>query len=233
MTSKDRTKGPAKAPRIRTRVVQPHSSQSESFWVAVLAMLIVYAMVMRLGMLQQRDQPIEPKTYQRLDSELSTEAHLVYRTMLASVADIDDLRAQEGQWPEALLLDQEGIPPFARALMPTPADRLQWVSYDGGTWVDYLGTDVEGENKLSYILRLIDLHGGYHPHPHPGVDYDPELAVAAQVWVYDQAGRYYPGERLPEAGWSWVLSPSDPVLSRTPIARLQPATGTASQGGAW
>jgi len=113
--------------------------------------------------------------------------------------------------------------------MLAPADKLQWVSYDGGSWVDYLGTDPTGDNRVSYILRLIDLHGSYHPHPHPGIDYDPELTVAVQVWIYYEGGRFYPGERLTEAGWIWLLSPSDPILRGQPSPRVS-SGADATQG---
>ena len=190
----------------------PHSGRAESFWVGVLAVLILGAMALRFASLASQPQAVPLKPYQRLDAELSAAQHLVYRSLLSSTSDVEDLRALEGQWPEAALLEEEGIAPFADDSMPAPVDGLQWVSYDGGTWVDYLGTDTEGNNRVSYILRLIDLHGGYHPHPHPGIDYDPELTLAAQVWVYDEGGRFYPGERLPEAGWIWLLSRFDPIL---------------------
>ena len=63
---------------------------------------------------------------------------------------------------------------------------------------------------------MIDLHAGYHPHPHPGVDYDPEMLVAVLVWYFPEAGRPYPGERLPESGWLWLLRPDDPLLFEQP-----------------
>lgn len=197
-----------------TRLVPPYSARRETLWVLVLLLVIIAAMAVRFASLETQPTEVSLTPYQDLDSVLSTDQHLVYRTMLASVSDIHDLRAREGLWPEVLLLEEEGLQPFARDLMPAPADRLQWASYDGGTWVDYLGTPDAGTNRLSYILRLIDLHGGYHPHPHPGVDYDPELRLAAQVWVFERPVRSYPGERLPEAGWRWILSSTDPLLSR-------------------
>jgi hypothetical protein len=212
---------PKPAPRAAAgeiRLVRPSSGLSESLWVGALALLIIGAMALRFLAVASREPTIQLQAYQRLDTGLSPTEHLVYRTLLASVTDLVDLRAREGQWPEAVLLEEEGISPFADELMPAPADALQWVSYDGGSWVDYLGTDTTGANRVSYILRLIDLHGSYHPHPHPGIDYDPELAVAAQIWIYDEGGRFYPGERLPEAGWTWLLSPADPILSERPSA---------------
>lgn len=205
----------------RTRVVPPHSARSETLWVGGLALLIIAAMTLRFVQIGARPAELQLKPYQRLDDELSETAHLVYRALLASVADVEQLRAEEGQWPEAILLEEDGIPPFVRPYMPVPADGLQWVSYDGGSWVDYLGTDTAGRHRVSYILRLIDLHAGYHPHPHPGIDYDPERLVAAQVWIFDEAGRLYPGERLPEAGWTWVLSRLDPI-ARAPSGRIAP-----------
>jgi hypothetical protein len=202
--------------RGELRLVTPSSGRREGLWVGALVVVIIGAMTLRFVTLASRAPAIHLNPYQRLDTGLSSTQHLVYRTLLASVSDVVDLRAQEGQWPEAVLLEEDGISPFAPESMPAPADKLQWVSYDGGSWVDYLGTDPTEENRISYILRLIDLHGSYHPHPHPGIDYDPELTVAVQVWVYDEGGRFYPGERLPEAGWIWLLSPGDPVLKGQP-----------------
>lgn len=201
-------------PAPRTRLVKPHSGRNEALSVVVLMSLIVALMALRFSLLVSPERVVHLKPYQLLDSELKLNQNLVYRSMLSSLADIDDVRNDEGQWPEAVLLEEEGILPFASKLLPAPADQLKWVSYDGGTWVDYLGTDISGKNRISYILRLIDLHGNYHPHPHPGVDYDPDLSIAAQVWIYTQPGRPYPGERLPEAGWLWVLGPAEPGAGR-------------------
>ncbi|WP_164513353.1 hypothetical protein [Thiosocius teredinicola] len=176
--------------------------------------LVLSAMAWRVLNLNTVETTIRLQPYQRLDSTLASEQQLVYRTLIAAVPDIVELRAEEGQWPEAGLLDDALVAPFATTLMPAPARDLQWVSYDGGSWVDYLGGMQSSTEQLTYLLRLIDVHAGYHPHPHPGVDYDPNQAIAVQVWVFDQAGRAYPGERLPEAGWFWLLNRSDPLLAR-------------------
>ena len=135
-------------------MVPPHSGREESFWVGVLAVLILGAMALRFASLVSQPQAVPLKPYQRLDAELSAAQHLVYRSLLSSTSDVEDLRALEGQWPEAALLEEEGITPFAADSMPIPADGLQWVSYDGGTWVDYLGTDTNGGNRISYIIRI-------------------------------------------------------------------------------
>jgi hypothetical protein len=168
-------------------------------------------MVLRFNSIPRNKNEVVLKNYQELFQSLDTLDQAVYRSLSASVADIVDMTGQIGQWPESILLEDAHVPPLAKGYLPAPADDLIWISYDGGTWVDYLGHDSSGRMSVSYILRLIDLHGSYHPHPHPGVDYDPNQAVAVQVWRYPVAQRPYPEERLPEAGWRWIVQEDDPL----------------------
>ena len=199
-------------PATRVRLVAPDSPLRESLGVLLVAVLVVTLMAWRFMSLPEKRGDERLQSYQRSAQSLESQEQTVYRSLLSSVPDIIDLMDRLGQWPEAALLEEEEVPPFAAGYLPPRLDGLVWVGYDGGTWVDYLGHAADGSTEVSYILRLIDLHGGYHPHPHPGIDYDPELAVAVQVWRYPAAQRPYPGERLPEAGWIWLVEGSGLVL---------------------
>lgn len=200
----------------REVVVRPHRARQETF--LVLSMIVAIALALGLRMVSLRENGVERfiRPYQRLDATLDDAQRTLYRTLLASIADIVALRDREGLWPEALLLEREAIPPFDGRFLPANLRGYLWVGYDGGSWVDYLGQDLSAEPSVTFILRLIDLHAGYHPHPHPGIDYDPRLSVAAQVWFFPDSRRPYPGERLPESGWLWIVQADDPVLMRAP-----------------
>lgn len=182
---------------------------------AGLVAAVVGVVALRIGILALGGPELSLQPYQRLDQVLAKTPHTLYRLLLSSVPDVLLLREEEGIWPEAELLAESLVPPYAAGLVPRELRSYLWVGYDGGSWVDYLGQDQEGQGP-TFILRLVDLHAGYHPHPHPGVDYDPELLVASQVWYVPVARRPYPGERLPEAGWLWVLSPDNLATLSSP-----------------
>lgn len=197
---------------VREVVVRACSGRRESLLVAVGVGLILGGVALRVVLLGTPLQALHLRPYQRLDTVLAGSSHYLYQTLLAGVIEVVMLRDREGLWPEAQILTEEAVPPFAGRFLPPPLSSYRWVGYDGGSWVDYVGGDPTAEQAPTFLLRLIDLHAGYHPHPHPGVDYDPERSVAAQVWYYPESGRAYPGERLPEAGWLWLVGSQDPVL---------------------
>ncbi len=175
--------------------------------------IIVLLMVFRFYMVSGDEDLQFLYPHQRLDTILTGTQRSLYQTLISSVSDIEFLRDQQGQWPGVELLKMEDIPPFAPAFLPSALQAYNWSSYDGGTWVDYLGHNQADSEAHSFILRVIDLHADYHPHPHPGQDYDPNQKLAAQLWVYPEPTRSYPGEYVIEANWWWVMSPDDPSLA--------------------
>lgn len=56
--------------------------------------------------------------------------------------------------------------------------------------------------------------------------------MAAQVWLFPDGGVTYPGERLPEAGWVWLVQAGDPVLTRPPTTQPDGLQTTAAPGSA-
>jgi len=150
--------------------------------------------------------------YHRLDTTLDDNERLLYQACRAADNDIVALWQEKGKWPTVAELDEDGIPPFAVDLMPGVLAGFKWKTYDRGPWVDYLGLDSANEKMPSVILRIIDLHAGYHPHPHPGIDYDPNQKVALQVWMQPKSGQPYVGMQLIQNGWFWVVSPDAPFL---------------------
>ncbi len=193
-----------------TSVVKPYTARTESLLVLAACLLVIVLMGLRFFWLQQHADKIQLQPYQTLDTILTLPQRTLYRNLYASVDDIIELRNQGGWWPETSLLKQEIIPPFATRLLPAALQNYIWAGYDGGSWIDYLGS--HPDQDVTFILRLIDLHAGYHPHPHPGVDYDPNVLIAVQIWYFPAAARPYPGERLPEAGWYWLMQENDPLL---------------------
>ena len=199
--------------------------------LAALAMIaIVLAIRAMLVTAPDTERLLMP--YQRLDSDLSIHEQTLYRTLLAAEYDIADLRGRSGFWPDTAALADAFVPPFDATLVPPALQRYRWTAHDGGSWVDYVGRWAEADEETqAFLLRLIDLHAGYHPHPHPGVDYDPEQLVAVQVWSHPDATTY-PGERLPEAGWSWVLHRDDPLLTLQ-MAPWVPSSPDDTSTGQW
>lgn len=197
---------------IKEIIVPPLDAKRETVGVLLAIELIVLLMALRFFLISGSEVPQYIRPYQRLDTMLTGTQRTLYQTLLSSVSEIEFLRNREGKWPEVALLEMEDVPPFAVAFLPKELQDYTWVGHDGETWVDYIGNNPADPTAYSFILRVIDLHADYHPHPHPGLDYDPNQKVAVQVWIYPDSTRSYPGERLTEAGWWWVVSPDDPSL---------------------
>lgn len=228
----------AKPQRETARLIRAHNPRREATWLLAALAVLLAVMAGRGYLLRDAEPALALQPYQKLTDGLPAPERTVLRALHAAVGDVRTLRDFDGFWPEASLLADDGVPPFAQAFLPEAARGHVWASYDGGAWVDYLGAAGRraGEGTgagadLSYILRLIDLHAGYHPHPHPGVDYDPAQPIAVQVWTTPGAAGY-PGERLPEAGWFWRLDADDPLLKRqTPGVNSAGETGEAAAAG--
>ncbi len=204
-------------------LVKPYSPQRELLLLIACCLCIVSTVSLRFYRLAQQPVLIHLQPYQHIDTILTPLQRTLYRNLYASINDIVDLRNQGGWWPEVSLLQQQLVPPFAEELLPRDLHGTVWTSYDGGSWVDYLG--YHPQHAITFILRLIDLHAGYHPHPHPGVDYDPNRLTAVQVWYFPEPARPYPGERLPDAGWFWLMQAHDPLLktqSLKPVSNNSP-----------
>jgi hypothetical protein len=207
---------------IKEIIVPPLDAKRETVGVLLTIELIVLLMALRFFLISGSEVPQYIRPYQRLDTMLTGTQRTLYQTLLSSVPEIEFLRNREGKWPEEALLETEDVPPFAVAFLPKELQDYSWFGYDGETWVDYIGNNPADPRAYSFILRVIDLHADYHPHPHPGRDYDPNQKLAVQIWIYPESTRSYPGERLAEASWWWVVSPDDPSLKMPLIDRKLP-----------
>jgi Family of unknown function (DUF6162) len=216
------------APTIREVVGRPASARRETIGLLVALAVIALAMTIRfVTVLDDRDtQFVQP--YQRLDNVLQGGEVTIYQALLAAMPEVLALRDTEGMWPESVLLEMDMIPPFAKELLPKALRSYEWIGHDGGAWIDYLGVDPTGAHKVSFILRIIDLESEYHPHPHPGVDYDPNYRVASQVWMFPDAERRYPGERVIDAGWWWLIAEDDPLLQQQGSNPVNPKAKNAT-----
>ncbi|MDP8256361.1 MAG: hypothetical protein P9M14_11480 [Candidatus Alcyoniella australis] len=197
------------------RVVRPANGRRETLLVLLALAAIIALMLVRACAFGGEQQQTYLRPYQQLDSVLSNPERTLFQSLLASMGEIEGLREDEGQWPEAALLAMDSIPPFDPRFLPSTLQGYLWTDYNNQSWVDYIGTLPEAGQGRTFLLRLIDLHAEYHPHPHPGIDYDPNMRVSSQIWIYDEPDRFYPGERLAEAGWMWVVTPNDRSLNAT------------------
>nr|MBF0222242.1 hypothetical protein [Desulfobulbaceae bacterium] len=199
--------------RCREFIVEPANSWKESAWVLVVVAFLLLLAFARVAFLPEAKQNLSLQPYQRLDTTLTDLERPIYQAFLSSQNEIIMPWQDSGSWPDVELLNSEAIPPFALDFMPGDLRSYSWVKYDRGPWVDYWGTSASKESSLpSAILRVINLHADFHPHPHPGKDYDPDQQAAVQIWIHPESGQRYPGMRLAEQGWFWIVSPSSPVL---------------------
>ena len=202
-------------------LVAPLDARRETLWLLLGIGLIVLLMCLRFFMFSGKSEEKFLRSYQRLDNILTTnDQRIIYQALLSCVREVEMMRDKEGVWPEAELLQMEQIPPFDIQFLPKSAKDFIWSSYDGVSWIDYVGQNQSGKTPVTFLLRLIDLHAEYHPHPHPGIDYDPNMKVAVQIWIYPEPNRPYPGERLPEASWYWVVRPDDWTLKKPADKRI-------------
>jgi hypothetical protein len=168
------------------------------------------------------------KAYQRRDTVLTGQQPVLYRTLLSIVDEVVALHDQQGTWPDVEFLEKEHVPPFDNSFLPVALKGYVWSYHEGDSWVDYFGqnpqppsSDAGAHEPTSFLLRIIDLHSENHPHPHPGVDYDPDIRFVGQVWNYP-AKRPYPGERVVELGWKWIVGPSDRSLWANQVISEEP-----------
>jgi hypothetical protein len=220
---------PNPSPSKNARVVAPLNARRETIGVLIAVELIVLLMVFRFVLVSDEEHLQYLQPHQQLDTMLTGTQRSLYQTLLSAITDIEFLWDQQGQWPEIALLKQEEVPPFAPEFLPSALQAYTWTRYAQGTWVDYLGNNPMDSNAHSFILRVIDLHADYHPHPHPGQDYDPNQRLAVQLWVYPEPIKSYPGERITEANWWWVMSSDDPSLL-LPREDRPPSTQTNNAG---
>ena len=193
------------ADALRERLVRPRDQRVEASLVAIVVLLIVGAACIRaLPTIVQRGTEKRIADYQVPEAMLSSDAALAYRTLAAAVADIAVVHEQSRRWPDVPALAREGVPPFDSVAATASLRQLSWTSHDGGSWVDYQGRSASAGTP-AFILRIIDLHADYHPHPHPGRDYDPAQRIAAQIWWFPDGLSGYPGERLTESGGKWIV----------------------------
>lgn len=194
-------------------LVRPRSGRRETLAVFTAIGLIMMVMALR-ALLQVGDQEqVQLLPSQRLDTVLTGSQRVVYQSLLASTAEIEALRAEQGRWPDVERLRAESVPPFDSTTLPLRYHQLTWSAHDAGAWVDYVGSDGADAELGTFLFRAIDLQAGGHPHPHAGIEYQPGMQVAFQVWNHGQSARPYPGESLTEDGWKQLVSPGDPSLT--------------------
>jgi len=197
----------------REVLVVPLAARREALILIVIISLIILFMALRFSLVRSDDSRESLKSYQSPDLYLKNQAPTLYRSLLGSVGDILDLREESGSWPDVVLLSSEGVPPFAGNFLPMGLRGFTWQRHAGEGWVDYFGVnsdiasaEEQGADPLenSFVLRIIDLQSEDHPHPHFGKDNDPLMRFSYQIWMNQQVTEY-PGERLIERGWKWVV----------------------------
>ena len=210
------TEGGTQKKIIREVLVVPLAARREALILLVVISLIILLMALRFSLVRSVDTGNTLKSYQLSDLYLQNQAPVLYRALLGSVADILDLREENGSWPDIDLLKTEALPPFAGNFLPVGLRGFVWQRHTGDGWVDYCGingdtlsAEKQGTDPLenSFILRVIDLQSENHPHPHQGRDNDPAVRFTYQIWMNPQVVEY-PGEALVERGWKWVVGSS-------------------------
>ena len=195
-------------------IVPPLNGRREALGLATAIFIICLMMACRLALLNSHKKPLLLQAYQHFDHTLNDQQRSIYQSLLTAQSEINYLWEENKAWPTAEALGDEGIPPFATAMMPIGLRNYTWETRDRGPWVDYISHDTHAtKEEASFLLRVIDLHAEFHPHPHPGSDYDPDQPTASQIWFHPLKNQRYPGMQLAERGWFWIMSADDSLLS--------------------
>ncbi len=199
--------------KYREVIVVPLAARREALALVLLIGLIVVLMGLRFSALKTVDTRKSLQPYQMSDLRLQSQAPILYRSLLGSVADILDFREEDGRWPDVTLLKDEELPPFAGNFLPMGLRGFVWQEHARTGWVDYFGFNgnaaedtKQGKDPLknSFILRIIDLQSDDHPHPHFGQHNDLTKRFVHQVWLNPQITDY-PAGNLIEKGWKWIV----------------------------
>ncbi len=200
----------------REVLVVPLAARREALALTGAILLIMLLMGIRFFLLSSDIKEVKTlPAYQVKDITLKNQAPILYRSLLSTIADIQDLRDESGKWPTVAELKDEALPPFASNFLPVGLRGFHWTGYIHQGWVDYYGInkDVGSEEKQgsdplenSFILRIIDLQSTDHPHPHIGRDNDSTTRYTAQVWMNPQSVDY-PAAALIAKGWKWLVQP--------------------------
>ena len=224
--------------------IAPLDAKREATGLLAAILVIGILMTVRFVFVQSTVAEAQLKPYQRFDTTLKGQSPVLYRSLLSIVDELIYLQEQAGIWPTVESLEAEHLPPFDRTFLPVGLKSYEWSRHLGTSWVDYFGHRSVTENesltadeRKVFLLRIIDLHTKDHPHPHQGVDYDPNIRYAPQVWLYPEDRTYTPQKQLPEKGWKWIVSASqssqsadNPVISEKADENTVPEILEALEG---
>ena len=217
-------------PIFKDVIVTPLDARREAIGLLAALSVIGILMAVRFAFVQTTETQTQLKSYQRFDTTLTGQSPVLYRSLLSVIDELIYLRKQSGSWPEIALLEAQHLPPFDKTFLPVGLKDYEWSRHVGKSWVDYFARRSPSKEvgqgvheQTVFLLRIIDLHTKDHPHPHFGVDYDPNLRFASQVWMYPEDRAYTPDKQLPEKGWKWIISAAPfsrsagaPVISEEP-----------------
>ncbi|MEA3469448.1 MAG: hypothetical protein U9R57_14645 [Thermodesulfobacteriota bacterium] len=197
--------------------VMPLAARREALLLIAVLAVIILLMAVRFSAVRVADNESTLKMYQQQDRFLQNQAPTMYRSLRSVAGDIVDLREDNGTWPDVDMLKNEALPPFADYFLPAGLRGYTWSRYEGDGRVDYFGVNqdtaiAEKEEidplDVSFILRIIDLQNGEHPHPHYGKDSEAVQRYVSQVWMYPGM-QQYPETAVIEKGWKWIISVTD------------------------
>jgi hypothetical protein len=125
--------------KYREVIVVPLAARREALALVLLISLIVFLMGLRFSSFKVVDAGNSLQAYQLSDLRLQSQAPILYRSLLGSVADILDIHEEDGRWPDIALLKDDELPPFASNFLPMGLRGYVWQAHASAGWVDYFG----------------------------------------------------------------------------------------------
>jgi hypothetical protein len=185
--------------------------------ILALAALIVGAVAFYLTFGVSRSRPDGQRNllpYQALARTLAQPEQQMYSALRRGLAEVEADRAGTSRWPEPLVLQARGVPPFANG----SNNPFEWQKFQQGATVNYLGLPAD-PSAPAWLLAIQEPEPNQPPDPAPNDDEHHRLPDGTTLHIYVWTHRF--GGRVnakftpqPQSdGWTEIFAaPPNPVL---------------------
>ncbi len=116
---------------VREVIVLPLAAKREALGLICMIGFIIMLMAIRFATIEKTITKEVLKQYQQKDTELESQAPILYRSLLSVVEEIKDIYTESGSWPEVDVLRDETLPPFATNFLPAGVRGYGWTLHVG------------------------------------------------------------------------------------------------------
>jgi hypothetical protein len=198
--------------------IRPPSVRAETLNVlkaSAVIVLLVAAYLFRPAMFggaseQAVSRPADLLPFQSLVGDAPGTDQRMFRELQEGLLEAERIRGATGRWPEAAVLANDGIPPFAAD--PTrKAATYRWSTLVQGTTVNYVGIPTTTAAP-AWLLAIIEPESGMPPDPAPNDETHHRLpdgtTLHVSIWQTPENTRQsgFSALALPQnEGWTQLL----------------------------